>query len=72
MHKIAWKEWSELCGLTDEQKQKILDELPDPTKEPSSLLLGSFTDAMHERVGLKEMQKIAWQKLASRYSAFAK
>ena len=54
--------------LTDEQKQKVQEQMPDPASQPTSLLLGSFDDAILDACGLKPIQKTAWTKLAAKYS----
>ena len=56
-------EWFKECSLTDDQKAKVIAQLPASSAPPSARLLASFDAAMLADCGLSPLQQRCWQLL---------
>jgi hypothetical protein len=57
-------EWYKECSLTDDQKSKVIAELPASSAPPSARLLASFDADMLDACGLSRLQARCWLSLA--------
>jgi len=57
-------EWYKECALNDDQKAKVIAQLPASSSPPSARLLASFDAAMLEECGLSKLQARCWLSLA--------
>lgn len=57
-------EWYKECSLTDDQKSKVIAQLPASSSAPSARLLASFDADMLAECGLSKLQARCWLSLA--------
>ena len=65
---ITPAQWLTDCMVSDEQRAKLVQLLPDPSQPFTLLVLSSFDDATLSACDLKPFQLTAWKKLAAKYA----
>jgi len=65
---ITPAQWLADCMVSDEQRAKLVQLLPDPSQPFTLLVLSSFDDATLSGCDLKPFQLTAWKKLAAQYA----
>ena len=65
---ITPAQWVKECMVSDEQRAKLVELLPDASQPFTLLVLGSFDDATLSACDLKPFQITAWKKLAAKYA----
>lgn len=65
---ITPPQWLADCMVSDEQRAKLVQLLPDPSQPFTLLILSSFDDATLSACDLKPFQLTAWKKLAAKYA----
>jgi len=65
---ITPAQWLADCMVSDEQRAKLVQLLPDPSQPFTLLVLSSFDDATLSACDLKPFQLTAWKKLAAKYA----
>lgn len=61
---MSAEEWYKECSLTDDQKSKVITQLPASSSPPSARLLAAFDEEMLETCGLSKLQQRCWLSLA--------
>jgi hypothetical protein len=65
---ITPSQWLADCMVSDEQRAKLVQLLPDPSQPFTLLVLSSFDDATLSACDLRPFQLTAWKKLAAKYA----